>query len=146
MKQKISAVLMVFLLLPSLVLAEVMTVTFSGTEMRSAPHAMTSKIIATVEPSTPLTVLEKQADYYKVSDYRGRTGWVHRSLLGTAPGIVVTGDQANVRQGPGINHPVTFQLSKGMAAQLLDKQDKWVHVRSNDGKEGWIADFLVWGD
>jgi hypothetical protein len=44
-----SLVLLIFLLLlPTMVLAEIMTVSFSGTEMRSAPNAIASKVIAKV--------------------------------------------------------------------------------------------------
>ena len=126
--------------------AENMSVGFSGTEMRSEPNAMDSKVVVKCIPYSPLTVIEKGKDYYKVKDYRGRSGWVHRSLLSNSQGVVVTGDSANVRQGPGTNHSVEFQLSKGMTAKLLDKQDKWVHIQTADLKKGWIAGFLVWGD
>ena len=126
--------------------AENMSVGFSGTEMRSQPNAMDSKVVAKLTPYSPLTVIEKGNDYYKVKDYRGRSGWVHRSLLSSTQGVVVTGDSANVRQGPGTSHPVVFQLSKGMTAKFLKKEDKWVHVQTSDLKSGWIANFLVWGD
>jgi SH3-like domain-containing protein len=41
---------------------------------------------------------------------------------------------------------VSFQLAKGMTAKLLEKQDKWIRVQTADGKNGWVAEFLVWGD
>ena len=75
-------------------------------------------------PLPPLEVLEKGAEYYKVKDFRGRTGWVHRSLLSSKPGVVVTGDRAIVRQGPGTNHAVTFQLAKGDACRVIAKEEK----------------------
>ena len=117
--------------------AENMSVGFSGTEMRSAPNAMASRVVAKLLPYSPLTVIEKDSDYYKVKDYRGRSGWVHRALLSSAPSVVVTSDSANVRQGPGTNHAVVFKLSKGMTAKLLEKQGKWVNVQIADGKKGW---------
>jgi uncharacterized protein YgiM (DUF1202 family) len=123
-----------------------MSVGFSGTEMRSAPNAMASRVVAKLLLYSPLTVFEKGSDYYKVKDYRGRNGWVHRSLLSNTQGVVVTGDSANVRQGPGTNHPVSFQLSKGMTAKLIEKQDKWLLIQTAGLKKGWIADFLVWGE
>ena len=126
--------------------AENMSVGFSGTEMRSAPNAMASKVITKLTPFAPLTIIEKSSDYYKVKDYRGRSGWVHRSLLSSTPSVVVTGNSVNVRQGPGTDHAVVFQLSKGMAAKLLEKQGKWVYVQTADGNKGWIAEFLVWGE
>jgi uncharacterized protein YgiM (DUF1202 family) len=123
-----------------------MSIGFSGTEMRSKPNAMDSKVVAKIVPYSPVTVIEKGSDYYKVKDYRGRSGCVHRSLLSNTPGVVVTSDNANLRRGPGTNHPVVFQLSKGMTAKFLEKQDKWVRVQTADGKNGWVANFLVWGD
>ena len=113
--------------------------------MLSAPKAMASKVITKISTYTPLEVLEKGPEYYKVKDYRGRTGWIHRSLLNSKPGIVVTGDLANVRQGPGTNHAVIFQLAKGDSCRLLSKQEKWLEVQSADGRKRWVADFLTWG-
>ena len=74
-----------------------------------------------------------------------RTGWVHHILLTSKAGIVVTGDLAKVRQGPGTNYAVIFQLAKGDSCRLLSKQDKWLEVQSADGRKGWVADFLTWG-
>ena len=143
---KLQVLLIVSLLLPTLVMAEMMSVSFSGTEMRSAPNAMNSRVVAKLATYTPLTIIEKSSDYYKAKDYRGRSGWVHRALLSNTSGVVITGSNANVRQGPGTTHPVVFRLSKGMNAKVLEKQGKWVHVQTADGKKGWIAEFLVWGE
>ncbi len=145
MRLKLLVLLTLLLLSPGITLAEVMTVAFSGTEIRSAANAMSSKVITKVPPSTPLEVLKKGVEYYQVQDYRGRSGWVHRTLLSDKPGIVVTGDRANVRTGPGTNHEVTFQLSKGDACRVISKQDKWLEIQNADGRRGWIAGFLTWG-
>ena len=130
----------------SISFAESMSVGFAGTEMRSRPNAMDSKVVSKLSPYSPLTVIEKGTDYYKVRDYRGRSGWVHRSLLKDTQSVVVTGDSANVRQGPGTNHSVVFQLSKGMTVKLIKQQDKWLYIQTAEGQKGWIADFLVWGE
>lgn len=126
-------------------LAETMSVAFSGAEVRSSPTAMSSKVVFKASRFSPLTIKETGKEYLKISDYRGRTGYIHKSLLRTTPTVVVTGDQANVRSGPGTTHDVVFQLAKGEAARKLDHQDGWTHVEATNGKKGWIADFLVWG-
>jgi SH3-like domain-containing protein len=145
MRLKLFYLLIIVMLLPGLAIAEVMTVSFSGAEMRSAPNAMGSKVVTEVSVNTPLTVLEKKAEYFKVRDFRGRTGWVHRALLSSSPGVVIKGDRANVRQGPGVTHPVVFQLSKGATCRVLSEQDGWIEIRDVDGRTGWIAKFLTWG-
>ena len=126
--------------------AENLSVGFSGAEMRSKPSAMNSKVIAKLALYSPVTIIEQGAEYYKVKDYRGRSGWVHRSLLNKAQGAVVTGGSANVRQGPGTSHPVSFQVSKGSAVKVLEKQENWVLIQTAENKQGWIADFLIWGE
>lgn len=57
----------------------------------------------------------------------------------------MTGDRANVRQGPGTNHAVAFQLSKGDACRVIAKEEKWIEVQHADGRRGWVAGFLTWG-
>lgn len=146
MQLKSLLILVIFLIVPNFALAEMMSVGFSGTDLRSEPNSMNSRVIAELAPLTPVNVMQKTADYCKAKDFQGRTGWVHRALLSDKATVVVTGDKANVRQGPGTNHAVAFQVSKGMPAKLIEKQEKWVHIETPEGKQGWIADFLVWGD
>ena len=113
--------------------------------MRSAPNAMASKVIAKVSTYTPLKVPEKGPEYYKVSDYHDRPSGFHHSLLSSTAGVVVTGDRANVRQGPGTSHSVIFQISKVNTCRLLSGQEKWLEIQTNDGRKGWVAAFLTWG-
>lgn len=65
MRLNLLVLLTLLLLMPTLTLAEIMTVSFSGTEMRSASNAMASKVITEVATFTPLEVLEKRAEYFK---------------------------------------------------------------------------------
>ena len=145
MRLKSMVLLVAFLLLPTLLLAEILTVSFSGAEMRSAPNVMNSRIIAKLSLDTPLQVLEKGRDYYKVKDYRGRTGWVHRSLLGATTGVMITGVRVNVRQGPSLGHSVIFQLTQGETCRLLSNHEGWLEIQTGDDRKGWVAEFLTWG-
>ena len=54
----------------SISFAENMSIGFSGTEMRSKPNAMDSKVVTKIDPYSPVTVIEKVSDYYN----RGRNG------------------------------------------------------------------------
>jgi SH3-like domain-containing protein len=126
-------------------LAEIMSVAFTGTEVRSAPSSMSSEVVLKANKYYPLTVSKQGPEYYKVSDYRGRNGFVHKSLLKPQPAIVVTGDRANVRQGPSTNDSVIFQLSKGESGQVTGEEGKWIEIKTADGRRGWIAGFLTWG-
>jgi SH3-like domain-containing protein len=105
-----------------------------------------SRVITKVAPYSPLFILAKGEDYYQVKDHSGRGGWVHRTLLSQTRGVIVTGDSANISQGSGTNHPVIFQISKGVTAKFIEKQDKWIRVEIANGKTCSIANFLIWGD
>lgn len=146
LKRTILALLIVTLTSVTAFAAETMSVAFNGAEVRSAPSAMASKVLFKAGKYQPLTVLEQGAEYYKVNDYRGRSGYIHKSLLRNKAAVVVTGDRANVRSGPGTTNEIVFQLGKGAGALLLNKQDGWVEIKSTEGETGWIADFLVMGE
>lgn len=146
MRKSLVLSLLLVLAWGSTCLAETLSVAFSGAELRSAPNAMASKVILTAPRFYPVVVLEQGDEYYRVKDYRGRTGWLHRSLLAKVPATVVTGDRANVRKGPGSNHPALFQLAKGATARVLGKEGTWVRIETADGRSGWVADFLLWGE
>jgi len=126
--------------------AETVSVAFSGAEVRSAPSAMESKVIFKADRFSPLIVKKHVGEYVQVSDYRGRSGYIHKALIKNAQSIVVTGDRANVRSGPGAKNDIVFQVSKGDTALLLNKQNGWVEIQTASGQSGWIADFLVWGE
>jgi N-acetylmuramoyl-L-alanine amidase len=146
LKRTILTLFIVALTSVPVIAADSMSVAFSGAEVRSSPSAMSSKVLFKAAKYQPLTVQEQGAEYYKVSDYRGRSGYIHKSLLRDNPSVVVTGDRANVRSGPGTSNEVVFQLGKGAGALLLSQQEGWVEIKSTEGKTGWIADFLVWGE
>ena len=53
--------------------------------------------------------------------------------------LTITADRLNVRQGPGSEHPVVANLSKGARVERLDEADGWLRVRTADGVTGWIS-------
>lgn len=40
---------------------------------------------------------------------------------------MLSASQVNVRSGPGLNHKVLFQLSKGCAVEILGEKNGWVN-------------------
>lgn len=57
---------------------------------------------------------------------------------GTAT-FVVTADALNVRRGPGSEHPVVANLSKGTRVERLEAADGWLRIQTPDGITGWIS-------
>ncbi|MCF6445937.1 SH3 domain-containing protein [Nereida sp. MMG025] len=56
----------------------------------------------------------------------------------------VTGNRVNFRNGPGTTYGVVGKLTGGTETLVLQEPGNgWVKIRTQDGKIGWIADFLL---
>lgn len=59
-------------------------------------------------------------------------------------GKTISGDVANIRQGPSTQSPVLFQAHHGDRLTILkSNQYGWKYVQFRDGRTGWIAGFLL---
>ena len=92
----------------------------------------------------PADIIKTTGNWYQIKDFEGDVGWMHKSLLGKNPAVIVKARLANVRKGPGKNHSVLFRAEKGVTFKLLQKKDSWLRVQHADGEIGWIYRKLVW--
>ena len=57
--------------------------------------------------------------------------------------MVVTANRLNVREGPGTDYDKMDDVgpfARGTDVQVLEREDPWVFVTTNDGKEGWVSE------
>lgn len=72
-----------------------------------------------------------------------RPGWLLGLLLVGA--VAFAAEQrkvlrpATVRSGPGVYYPIVERLEKGNALQVLEPGERWVKVKTKDGKPGWVS-------
>lgn len=52
--------------------------------------------------------------------------------------IAITLEEAAVRHSPGAHNDVTFKLAPGSTLEVLETRGNWIHLRSDQGLEGWI--------
>ena len=136
--------LSLLLLMAAPVAAEMVSVIHLPAELRDQPLVARTKVITELSRYTPLEVLGSESDYFKVKDYRGQVGFIHRSLVGNKDSLVVTASSCNVRSGPGTDHPVIFTATRGQSFRALSKQGEWIEITDN-GTIGWIWQKLTWG-
>lgn len=88
-----------------------------------------------------LLELEEEDNWYHVEMEDGTKGWVLGELTEPAKSevVVVTGNRVNVRKGPGSEHDVTCQLSKGDILVRLGLSKDWARVRDLAGNAGWMS-------
>lgn len=125
--------------------AGTMSVAVHSANLRSAPSVSGSMVVLQIPEHYPLTILEEKEDFYYVSDFAGRTGWIHKSNVNDSTGVVVAKEIANVRKGPGMNNEIVYKAEKGVAFKVIGSQDNWLEVIHESNDKGWIYKSLVWG-
>ncbi len=61
-------------------------------------------------------------------------------------GIVASLQTVNVREGPGVNYSAIQALVPGTGVEILGQNEdgRWLNIRLDDGKQGWISASLVY--
>lgn len=92
-----------------------------------------------VAPTTPTIIPSPIAS-------NNTAAFVQKASMNVGQGDIrtVAGDLVNVRGGPGTDHGVVTQLSRGEPVEIIEEANGWVHMRPlNGGQDGWMADFLL---
>jgi SH3-like domain-containing protein len=138
-----SIALAVWLLAAGLAHAERLAVKVATGNVRSGP-GVEHAVIWQVERHYPVKVVERKGPWCRFEDFEGDRGWLHQSLLEKQETVVVQKNNANLRAGPGTDHPVVLVVDAGVPFKVLDRRGQWLRVVHADGETGWIAGSLVW--
>lgn len=134
-----------FLLLSGICQAQIVTVAAHTANLRNSPSTENTYVVLQAPRYYPLSVQSQRNSFYKVRDFKGVVGWIHKSLVSNAKGVVVEVKRANVRQGPAGSYPVVFHAYEGVTFKVLDEKEGWLKVMHENGKSGWIYKPLTWG-
>ncbi len=52
--------------------------------------------------------------------------------------VIVTTNMLNVRSGPGMEHPIIFQIPNGTALETHGTAPEWLFVKLPSGEFGWV--------
>lgn len=129
--------------------AEMMSISGNDINMRSGPGT-NYQVLWTLGQGFPMEVLKRSGDWYRVRDFEGAIGWVHRSVVGKTPHMIVKTNknskkQINLRSGPGTNSRVVAKAHYGVVLKTLEQKKGWVKVQHEQGVTGWVSRNLVWG-
>ena len=61
----------------------------------------------------------------------------------SAPRAEIDGSTVNVRSRATTDSDVLFQVRKGDSVGILKQENDWSYVEFDDGRKGWVADFLL---
>jgi SH3-like domain-containing protein len=111
--------------------------------LRAQPSGM-AKLVRHAYENEPLRVVGARGPWIQVRDVADESAWIYGELIDGRPTVVVVRGLVNVREQPGTEHSVVFTAERGVNLLVLERSDRWLHVRHEVG-EGWIHDSLVWG-
>jgi len=129
--------------------AEMVSVRGEDVRLR-AQGSVAGEILWELGDGFPLRVVQRQGDWIKVRDFEDDTGWIAARKTSRKAYVIVSAnrerqDRANIRQGPGTEHPVVARAAYGVVLEVLENRKEWVKVRHEKGVTGWISAGLVWG-
>lgn len=121
-------------------------VTGSNVNVRQGPGTHYTRI-TNLAAGQFVTILGEKDNWFQARLADGTNGWIagwlvseHNQSLEKA---VVTGSIVNIRKGPGTEYPVNGQVKSGTELTILKGENNWYLVMLPDGKQGWIAGWLV---
>ena len=57
--------------------------------------------------------------------------------------VSVKGSTLNMREGPGTNRTVLWELKRGYPLLITERKGRWIKVRDFEGDTGWVARSLT---
>lgn len=57
--------------------------------------------------------------------------------------VSVKGSTLNMRSGPSTSTEVLWELQRGYPLQVIERKNRWVHVKDFEGDTGWVAASLT---
>ncbi len=123
-------------------------------------------LLGTLKAGSTLDVLYQEGNWTEIA-YKNTAAWVTSSavkLTGATTALaqpkqtyvqkaqtkaparaitVKTNLSVNLRQAAGINAPIVAKLAKGTTLTVLSQASDWYHVRTADGKTGYVASWTV---
>jgi len=124
--------------------AEMVRVKVKTANVRSGPGKKFDKV-GKVPENYPYQIISRKGRWLKVRDFEGFVDWIYGPLTDKKPAAAVKVKRANVRQGPGTDHPIVLTADKGVAFRILARKGDWVKVRTDEGDQGWVSRNLLWG-
>lgn len=141
-------------LLPLLLAATAFSMSANAIEYRTvdavtvlydAPSQRGSKLFV-IRRDTPVEVVVSLEGWSKVRDAGGGLAWIEKKYLSEKRSVIVTVDQAEVRQKAEEGSPLIFEAERNVALEYLETvPGGWVRVRHRDGQSGFVRANQIWG-
>jgi SH3-like domain-containing protein len=133
-------------LLPSMALAlDYRSIAAPKAVLFDAPSGKGKKLFV-IGQGYPVEVIVDLGEWLKVRDQHGGLSWVEAKQLAAKRTLLVTLNQAEIRESADAASTVVCRLEKDVVLELLETATNgWAKVRHRDGLTGYILSTSVWG-
>ncbi len=97
-----------------------------------------------VREGLPVMVVEEFKDWYRIRDWEGAEGWVHKSLLSRRRKALVRGGTRPLRRAPNPAAPILLLAEAGVQGRLLSCRPLWCELEIA-GRIGWMQRLHFFG-
>lgn len=139
-------------LIPTILIASMATIAFASerfsvaasvANVRSGPGTKYD-ILWKASKFYPIRIIKKAGSWYRVVDFEGDEGWMHKSLVRKIPSVITIRENCNIRSGPSTKYKIVFTSEKGVPFKVIKRKGNWIYIQHADGDKGWIYKMLVW--
>ncbi len=130
-------------------MAEMISIKGNDINMRSGPGTK-YKVLWKLGSGFPLKVLKKQGRWFRVQDFEGSVGWIHKNVTTRSGHMIVkvhkkSKKRINVRSGPSTKNRIVAKAYYGVVFKTLQQKSGWAKVEHEKGVTGWVKRSLLWG-
>lgn len=102
--------------------------------------------LSIIRAGTPVEIVVDLDKWVKVRDPAGALTWIDRRVLAEKRTVLVTAEQATVRQQATESAPPAFTAVRDVVLEVSGSPaDGWIGVRHADGASGYLRTSEVWG-
>lgn len=111
-----------------------------------APSSSAKKILL-LSQYYPVEIIVNLGDWLKVRDAEGSISWVETKQLSDKRTVMITVNQAEIRQAADAGASLVATLEKGVLLEVVDikPNNGWLKVRHRDGATGFVLISSTWG-
>jgi len=122
------------------------SVTVPKAVLYDAP-ATTAKKVLLLSQHYPVEIVVNLGDWLKVRDAIGSLNWVEAKQLSNKHTVIVTTNNAEIRQAANAISKVVATLEKEVLLDVVEAKlnNGWLKVKHRDGVTGYILRSSTWG-
>lgn len=111
-----------------------------------APSNSAKKVLL-LGQNYPVEVIVNLGDWLKVRDAQGSISWVEAKHLSSKRTVLVSTNQAEIRQSADAASNLLATLEKDVLLEVMDTKlnNGWIKVQHRDGVTGYILISSTWG-